>query len=289
MAKLRIRSMAREEVDELVSWAAAEGWNPGRQDAQLFWQNHPEAFIAAELEGELIGGGAITSYDGTFGFMGFFIIRPEYRGQGFGDVLWQARKTRLLGRLTEGAAIGMDGVLNMRPYYEKGGFKYQFTSRRLENRQTTADMPATLYDDWVVPLSDVPEAALLEFDRSCFPAHRANFLKAWSAQTGAGAWAVCRDQDLAGYVIVRPAEEGFKVGPLFAKDQEVARTLYRCAAAFAAGAPLVIDVPDRNPDAVALFSEIGLKEVFSCARLYLGPAPDLRDDWIYGVTSFEIG
>jgi hypothetical protein len=79
------------------------------------------------------------------------------------------------------------------------------------------------------------------------------------------------------------------VGPLFAIDQEVARTLYRCAAAFAAGAPLVIDVPDRNPDAVALFSEIGLKEVFSCARLYLGPAPDLRDDWIYGVTSFEIG
>lgn len=34
----------------------------------------------------------MTSYDGTFGFMGFFIIRPEYRGQGFGDVLWQARK-----------------------------------------------------------------------------------------------------------------------------------------------------------------------------------------------------
>ena len=34
---LVIRNMTRAEVDELVGWAAREGWNPGRHDADVFW------------------------------------------------------------------------------------------------------------------------------------------------------------------------------------------------------------------------------------------------------------
>jgi GNAT superfamily N-acetyltransferase len=94
--ELVIRNMSRPEVDELVSWAACEGWNPGLHDADVFWATDPDAFIAAELEGELIGGGAVTSYAGEFGFMGFFIVRPEFRSRGFGTTLWNARRERLL-------------------------------------------------------------------------------------------------------------------------------------------------------------------------------------------------
>jgi hypothetical protein len=53
--------MTRPEADELVQWAALEGWNPGTHDAELFWDNDPQAFIAADLGDELIGAGAITS------------------------------------------------------------------------------------------------------------------------------------------------------------------------------------------------------------------------------------
>ena len=83
-AELVIRQMTRAELDTLVEWAAAEGWNPGLDDAQIFWDTDPDAFIAAELAGELIGGGSIVAYGGRFGFMGFFIIRPDHRGQGLG-------------------------------------------------------------------------------------------------------------------------------------------------------------------------------------------------------------
>jgi GNAT superfamily N-acetyltransferase len=116
-----IRNMTRSEVDELVGWAAREGWNPGLHDAGLFWATDPAAFIAAEIDGELIGGGAITSYNGEFGFMGFFIVRPEFRGHGFGNALWHARRERLMARLRPGASIGLDGVFAMQDYYARGG------------------------------------------------------------------------------------------------------------------------------------------------------------------------
>ena len=62
--ELEIRNMSRSDVDELVAWAAREGWNPGLHDADLFWATDPEAFIAADLDGELIGGGQrIHDYD----------------------------------------------------------------------------------------------------------------------------------------------------------------------------------------------------------------------------------
>ena len=98
-ADLHIRQMNRDEVDTLVEWAAKEGWNPGRNDAEIFWSTDPQGFIAAESGGELIGGGSIISYGGRFGFMGFFIIRPDFRGQGLGRRLWYHRRDLLASRL----------------------------------------------------------------------------------------------------------------------------------------------------------------------------------------------
>jgi hypothetical protein len=57
--ELVIRNMTRPEVDELVAWTAREGWNPGLHDAELFLATDPDAFIAADRAGAMIGGGAI--------------------------------------------------------------------------------------------------------------------------------------------------------------------------------------------------------------------------------------
>ena len=36
---MRIRGMTRDELDTLVEWAAREGWNPGLDDAEVFWNS----------------------------------------------------------------------------------------------------------------------------------------------------------------------------------------------------------------------------------------------------------
>jgi GNAT superfamily N-acetyltransferase len=287
--ELVVRNMNRSEVDDLVDWAAREGWNPGLHDADLFWTTDPAAFIAADLDGELIGGGAITSYNGEFGFMGFFIIRPEFRGLGLGNALWHARRDRLLARLRPGASIGLDGVFAMQDYYTRGGFV--FSHRDIRFRAEIPDPPSTprFDDEDIIPLTAIPFDQVLDYDRTCFPTVRSTFLRGWISQTDALALGCQRDGKLIGYGVVRRCREGCKIGPLFADDARVAEALYSRLAGFAAGGPLFLDVPENNPEAIALVHQHRLVEVFGCARMYLGPPPVLAHEHVFGVTTFELG
>jgi GNAT superfamily N-acetyltransferase len=283
---LTVRSMSRAEVSDLVEQAAAEDWNPGLHDDELFWDFDPDAFLAAEVEGEVIGGGAITSYDGRFGFMGFFIVRPEYRGRGLGGQLWHLRRERMLQRLRPGAAIGMDGVFEMQAWYAKGGF----TLSHRDIRYRGVGLGLTADRDGTVPLEAVPFEQVLAYDVGCFPAPRGRFLRAWAGQPDSLALAVPGVGDrLAGFGVVRRCREGVRIGPLFADDLATASKLFDGLATFAPGEPLCIDVPENNPAAMALVHERGMTEVFGCARMYLGPAPEIASDRIFGVSSFELG
>ena len=287
--RLDIRQMARQEVDQLIGWAAQEGWNPGLHDAEAFWATDPDAFIAAELDGELIGGGAITSYAGEFGFMGFFIVRPQFRGHGYGNTLWHARRDRLLKRLHSGASIGMDGVFEMQAYYAKGGFSFSHRDIRYRADILGQADVVTGSSDQIIPISKVPFDQLAEYDRTCFPAPRPAFLKAWIAQPTALSLGCLREGNICGYGVVRRCRDGSKIGPLFADDLLAALKLYAHLADFASGQPLFLDVPENNSHALELVRRYGMVEAFGCARMYLGPAPDIAHHRVYGVTTFELG
>ena len=279
-----IRPMARPELDLLVDWAAVEGWNPGVHDADMFWETDPAGFVAAEQGGALVGGGSIVSYDGRFGFMGFFIVAPDHRGRGLGRRLWVHRRDALLARLRPGAAIGMDGVFGMQAFYARGGFALAGRDLRMEGVGAPAPRAPVLVD-----AREVPPAELAAYDAGRFPAPRPGFVARWIAQPGARALAALEGGAIRGYGVVRPCRRGFKIGPLFAADAAVAEDLFRGLADHAAGAPLVLDVPEGNAAAMDLARRHGMREVYGCARMYLGPPPDLPDHEVFGVTTFELG
>ncbi|MEM1112801.1 MAG: GNAT family N-acetyltransferase [Pseudomonadota bacterium] len=285
---LDIRQMRRDEVDELVDWAALEGWNPGLHDADIFWENDSEAFLAAEQGGKVIGGGAITSYAGQYGFMGFFIVKPEHRGRGLGDALWHARRDQLLQRLKDGAAIGMDGVFDMQDYYAKGGFV--FSHRNLRYRaEINSDWASIQPSPHLHPLSDLSWSALLDYDLQCFGAPRERFLRAWIAQPGSTAIGYMDADTLQGFGVLRPCREGAKIGPLFADNAEIADAIFTQLAAAAAGGPVFLDAPENNPDALGLVNKYGMDEVFGCARMYLGEPPAVAERRVFGISTFELG
>ncbi len=271
-------------LQTLVSWAAAEGWNPGPYDAAVFWATDPEGFYGCFAGDELIGGGSIVSYGGKFGFMGFFIVKPEYRGQGIGEKLWYKRRDTLLARLDAGAAIGMDGVVDMQPFYTKGGFVAAFRDERYERIGEPMD-----YNDKVSPITGEDTDVILAYDTVCFGLPRPQFMKPWMQMAGNKMFKYTEDGKLKGFAIVRKAQQGYKVCPLFADNGAVAEELYRACLNAVAGEPLYLDIPVTNTEAVNLVKKYSATYVFECARMYYGQPPAMDVNRVFGVTSFELG
>jgi len=281
---LLIRKMQRQELDVLIDWAAREGWNPGVHDAELFWAADPDGFVAAELDGEIVGGGSIVSYGGQYGFMGLFIVHPRHRGRGLGDRLWHERLRRLSRRLSRPAVIGMDGVFDMQHYYAKGGFRFAGRDLRFAGIARHEGLV-----DSIVSVSEVAFDALANYDRAHFPAPRDDFLRRWIGSPGSHARCAFKDGKCAGFGVMRPCRTGFKIGPLFADNATIARNLLHALCAQVAGAQVFLDVPERNQAALDLARGEGMKEVFGCAKMYYGEAPALPEHEIFGVTTFELG
>jgi len=283
-SELVIRNMQREELDVLVDWAASEGWNPGLSDAEIFWATDPGGFIAAELDGELVGGGSIVSYGGQYGFMGFFIVHPDFRGRGLGNRLWHARHQLLIKRLQSPAAIGMDGVFDMQAYYAKGGFEFSCRDLRFEGLGQVHPVPAG-----ITALRDTPFSVIDTYDRAHFPAPRGEFLRRWLEQPAAHALGSFSNGRLNGFGVMRACRQGHKIGPLFADRPEVAEDLFLAFSAQVPGEAIFIDVPENNRAAVSMAERHNMKIVFGCAKMYYGPRPKLPEHEIFAVTTFELG
>jgi hypothetical protein len=128
------------------------------------------------------------------------------------------------------------------------------------------------------------------YDEPCFGAPRRAFLEQWLDQPGARALGARSGGHLAGYGVIRPVQEGYKVGPLFADDVRIAvRILDGLAYHAGDGATVFLDVPEPNSVGLALARELGLEPVFETARMYRGGDPLLPLERVFGITSFELG
>jgi len=85
-----IKTMTRQEVAIAIDWAAAEGWNPGFNDAECFHAADPNGFFVGLLGDEPIATLSAVRYGDSFGFLGFYIVKPEQRGKAYGIQLWNA-------------------------------------------------------------------------------------------------------------------------------------------------------------------------------------------------------
>ena len=156
--KLIVRRMTESELNLALEWAAAEGWNPGLYDAECFYAADPKGFFLGEFDGEPIGCISAVAYDEHHGFVGFYIVKPQYRRQGFGLQLWDVAMAYLGGR-----NVGLDGVIAQQGNYRKSGFKLAYRNIRHRGECGGAE-PSGLLD-----LSSVAFDEIARYDETVFP------------------------------------------------------------------------------------------------------------------------
>lgn len=277
MSARLVRTLALAEVEQLVDWAAAEGWNPGLDDAAAFQATDPAGFIGAFVGGEMVAGISAVAYGATYGFIGLYISRGDMRGRGHGKAVWEAGMARLAGR-----TIGLDGVDEQFENYRLKGFApaYRtirfggvFAGRRADHQEPSIVTPEVLPD-------------VMAFDRMVFPEAREAFLGRWLAPphlacvaTSAGA--------VTGYGVMRRCRVGWKIGPLFAEEDATAAALVQRLCSSADG-EVYIDVPVARDRFIDALTRSGLRPGFETTRMYLGNPLPLPPE-LFGVTTLELG
>lgn len=278
---LQIRTMNRQDVDLAIEWAANESWNPGYNDAECFYSADPNGFLIGLLDDEPVATISVVKYGKSFGFLGFYIVKPEYRGKGYGIQIWNAGMEYLKGR-----NIGLDGVIDQQENYKKSGFKFAYSNIRYEGIGGS-DFPV---DSGIVELSSLPLSTIELYDKTLFPANRKQFISGWVKQVNHNALGIMQNGKIAGYGVIRKCRTGYKIGPLFADSLKLAETLFLALKSnIKTTESIFLDIPEVNKAAISLAKKYNMKVVFETARMYTKEIPDIQMDKIFGVTSFELG
>jgi GNAT superfamily N-acetyltransferase len=276
-----VREMDSHEVDLAISWANAEGWNPGIHDAETFYKTDPHGFFVGIFDGKPVSSISAVTYGEAYGFLGFYIVQAQFRGRGLGIKIWNVGMKHLKGR-----NIGLDGVLEQQKLYERMGFRPCYKSVRYQGVGTGTMSNA----EEVKYLSEVPIEDILAYDDLYFPVPRHVFIKSWIWQPEGIAQGVLNENELVGYGVLRKCYQGYKIGPLFANDDKVADVLFCALCGHASqDTPVFMDIPELNSAALDLAKRHRMYPVFETVRMYNKEIPRLPMDRIFGITSFELG
>ncbi len=279
MTDRSIRVLTPAEVAVLVDWARLEGWNPGLHDAAAFQPADPEGFLGAFIAGEMVAGISAVAYGKDYGFLGLYICRPQWRGEGHGRAVWDAGMARLAGR-----TIGLDAVPAQQANYARMGFVAAYRTERFTGRLGNA-----FRQDGLRIATPTSAADIAVVDRRVFPAERPAFLQHWIAAPHVALAATDGDA-VTGYGVVRQAMDGWRVGPLTARSVDDAAALLAALSAASGDAIIHLDVPAEASAFAERLRDAGFTTSFETTRMYRGPAPDLSaPERLFAITTLELG
>ncbi|MGZ4132152.1 MAG: GNAT family N-acetyltransferase [Actinomycetota bacterium] len=281
-----VRGLEPGDPDAVRSLIDAEGWNRGLQDVDTFTATDPDAWFVAEADSRVVGMVLATRWSDGFGWIGLYLVDPEYRGRGIGVDLFGHALARL-----EPGVVGLDGDPAQQANYRRSGFRDVHGITRWRGPASAWRRPPA---DPTLALADPRELAfdaLVAMDARTVGAPRPALLRAWLDQPEARLAAATRADDLVGFAIARPARHGWKVAPVLADDAVVAEAV---VAAVVRGLPddavCWLDVPDPNAASQALTRAHGFEPAPTSGRMVRGrsgPDPDVTT--LFAILAHEVG
>lgn len=181
--------------------------------------------------------------------------------------------------------VGLDGVVEMTDKYANIGYR----AAHKNIRYALAEEVTKSKNDHIHLLRTSNINALSDYDHKYFPALRKAFLQTWISQPKGHALVYLKDKKISGYGLMRKAQTGYKIGPLFAETADIAECLFQHLASNADEFPVLLDIPEPNQAAKDLVKKYNMEKVFETLRMYRNGMPDINLNNIYGITTFELG
>lgn len=292
--------MVESDLPLVTEWARQEGFCPGLGDAGVYRHTDGAGLWVGCLGEEPVGCIAGIRYDERYGFIGLFLVRPAFRGRGYGVALWR----QALAHLDGVACIGLEAAPERLIDYGQWGFEAAYDTLRwrlpfaCRPRCSGGQLPPGYGVVAAVQLgADAGSHELvLSYDARHEATPRPHFLGEWLRQ-GSGTVELVRDElgCCRGFGRIRPCllpddtgALGWRLGPLLADAPLLAGALLDRLCSERTG-PVLIDAPEANPRAHRLLEHRGFQIAGRTVRMYRGTPPELPLQDIYGLACLELG
>jgi predicted GNAT family N-acyltransferase len=285
-----IRQGEQRDLLQIRDWCKAEEWDTGVLDVDKYYVMDPTGYFVAEKDGQLIGSISLVQCSANLLFVGSYICKKEFRGQGIGSKLWSFAWAR---KNADKFNVGLDCDLHLVGMYQKRGFKPYHCDNlyrlSLSPQKSTA-LPALdginirVFD--IENQSPVSLEQLSAFDSQYYFEKRTKFLQEWCADYRTLV-ALDSHNTIVGYTAIRPiVTGGYKIGPTYATNINVAINLIvEQIQEFDETEKIYLDIPELNPNLSTLIDLFGLKLVSKCVKMYTKYVPDVPFDKIFAITS----
>jgi hypothetical protein len=302
-----LRPTKKEELPLLQQWAIREGWNPGKDALNFYYNAYPDAFYVLTVDGKPVGSSTIMRYAKDFAFLGLLIVSPEERNKGYGLDIWNF--TREL--LKDCKVTQFYGVMNRVHLYKQFGIEpidqnlsYVVNEEKIAeiHKQIETSLP---FCELSKPTkNDIPAIANYECTFFRIPSPRTKFITSYH-QANSNNMVVAKDSNtgkVMGFGAIQPraAENTYAVRPLYADNYSIARVMFRRLLKEVPPLPttkVALDVPASNANLGKFISDFWLdreKGNKNCDTAVMsddksGTIGVVESDKVYSRISLEFG
>ncbi|XP_013399146.1 uncharacterized protein LOC106165485 [Lingula anatina] len=206
-----------EDVPGVWKLTAEAKWNMHQDVIETHFKMCENGWIIAEKDGDVVGCMLTHDFSDDLRTVGHFIVSSKLRGQGVGAKMMIKYLDEFGDRNTYVSSISY--MLDTYEKYngaplskgEKGG-KYFGIFKNVPLPPDTEQKYHT------IDFRNIDQADLINYDTTYHVLPRPELLKLWLGQNTAKSLVLLEKGKLAGYGSIRPAINGFYLGPLYAEN-----------------------------------------------------------------------
>ena len=253
--ELRVERLRKEQISDIVALSSYIGWDYNREEIETIFNAGIVYGVWNEKE-ELIASAAIILYGEKLASIGMVIVHPDYKGRGIGKIITEA----CVKSVSAHTPIMLIATDEGKPLYEKLGFRaVSYVSKYICNSYNAKDY-CVRNEDYVMNYEEGDLEKIIKIDEYAFGTNRKEFLKKRIMQSEQCTVVRDKEQKVLGYGLSIQTPENKIIGPVVAKNDEMAMRIVHDLAKGHNG-KLRIDVLEGKKDFMKVLEIAGFKKV----------------------------
>ena len=253
--EIRVERLREAKTGNIVSLSSYIGWDYNREEIETIFNAGIVYGVWNERE-ELIASAAIILYGEKLVSIGMVIVHPDYKGRGIGKIITEA----CVKSVSAHTPIMLIATDEGKPLYEKLGFRaVSYVSKYICNSYNAKDY-CVRNEDYVMNYEEGDLEKIIKIDEYAFGTNRKEFLKKRIMQSEQCIVVRDKEQNVLGYGLSIQTPENKIIGPVVAKNDEMAMRIVHDLARGHNG-KLRIDVLEGKKDFMKVLEIAGFKKV----------------------------